>query len=119
MLMFHEAQIDTDEDTASVYEYALGEDEPITFPLDGVMITHVGRRAVLTIAAPDPNAPRVVLDRIKGDEPKRQTSGGKTVYMITGASERLYMAGLDAEEQQVSFTIRKWQGADGSVIEGS
>lgn len=115
MLTFFNATIDCDKETAKVYEYKFGEDDPLEFPLSGVQITQFGGRIVVQI--PTPGAPAKVIDRLKGSEPTQQTSKGKTVYSVSGGSEHLYMQGVDPEHATVQFTITEWEAGAGSVVE--
>ncbi len=121
MLMFHNATVDCDADTAKIYEYALVDkfkhlglpSDDVEFPLGGVTVNHMGGRAELKI--PVPGHPAVIIDRIRASEPKQQTSGGRDVYLLTGASELLYMQGVDPEHGQVSFTITEWSAQSGTL----
>lgn len=122
MLMFHNATVDCDVDTAKIYEFAIVDKfkelglpaDDVDFPLGGVTVTHMGGRAVLNI--PVPGHADVIIDRIRASEPKQQTSGGREVYLLTGSSELLYMQGVDPEHGQVSFTITEWSAMSGTLV---
>ena len=122
MMIFHNATVDCDKDTAKVYEWALGEEDgdgnptnPIKFPLGGTTIQHFGGRAQISI--PRPGKAALILDRIKASEPQQSTNKGQTVYLLSGSSEHLYMQGIGPEDGQVSFTITEWSAGEGTVTE--
>lgn len=118
MLMFTDATLTTDKATSELYEYALGEDDPIEFPLTGATVTHFGSRISITIPDPRPGRPAVVLDRlVRAGEPTLQTKGKKETWSFSGSSERLHMQGIAAEDGIVSFTITKHGKTAGSVDE--
>lgn len=122
MLHLQGATIDCPKDQAKIYEHARGHDadgkpvDPIKFPLKGVQITHNGGRAVIQI--PQVGKAAFVLDRIKCSEPERIVRGGKTVWTIAGASERLYLQSINPEDATVSFTITDYDGGVGSASFG-
>ena len=69
MHRYENATIDTDKETAKIYEWALGEFDddgepinPIKFPLSRAQITHNGSRAVISI--PRRGKPNLILDRL-------------------------------------------------------
>lgn len=107
------ATIDTSDETALVYEWALGERDaegepikPLRFPLHNVHVIVNGNRA--TISLPRPHQPNLVLDKLMNvAEPK--TAGGRRNkgegVVVTGVSERMLKQGIIAADAVVSFTV--------------
>ncbi len=113
MLILQGATIDCPKDQRKIYEHVRGDDDPISFPLHGVQVTHNGGRAAITI--PVPGKAAFVLDRIKCQEPEKNTRGKQTTWTLTGASERLYMQGINPEDAAVTFTVTEYEAGLGSV----
>lgn len=105
------ATIDTTDEIAPVYEFALGPDEkPLHFPLHNAHVIINGNRA--TISLPRPHQPNLILDKLMNvAEPKpvagrgRRSKGEDSGVIITGVSERMLKQGMAAADAIVSFTV--------------
>lgn len=122
------ATIDCQKDQAKIYEWARGEyspaDEdgntepinPIKFPLQDVNITVHGSRAVISITRP--GQADLILDRLVRATIEQAGRGGSKTWTLAGQSERLYMANIDPADAGVTFGIKEWEAAVGSVSSG-
>ena len=117
MHRYENATIDTDKETAKIYEWALGEFDddgepinPIKFPLSRAQITHNGSRAVISI--PRRGKPNLILDRlIHAPEPQETRKGESGTVTVSGESERLYRQNVAPADAQVHFTITEYSAS--------
>lgn len=123
------ATVDTDDDTAPTYRWALGEYKtdadgmpvreidgklipinPLEFPLHNAMVVWNGSRA--TISLPRAGKANLVLDKLlRAPEPKKTSKRGgrgkpdEDQYTFTGVSERLLKMNIQPEHATVTFTV--------------
>jgi hypothetical protein len=117
MHRYENATIDTDRETAKLYEWALGEHDadgnptnPIKFPLSRAQVTHNGSRAVVSI--PRAGKANFILDRlIHSPEPKETRKGESGTVNISGESERLYRQNVAPADAAVHFTILEYSAS--------
>jgi len=121
MHRYENATIDTDKETAKIYEWALGDTDedgkpinPLKFPIGGAQVNHNGSRAVISI--PRRGQPNFILDRlVHSPEPKSTRKGEDESVNISGESERLYRQNVAPADAGVHFTIVEFSG---SVVSG-